>query len=55
MRYFKQSFLMASGLFDYISRPVLYKQELAAGAKVGKAKGISTGYKWIINAKVGVE
>ena len=55
IRYFKQSFLRASGLFEYISRPILYKQELAAGAKVGKAKGISTGYKWIINAKVGVE
>lgn len=55
MRYFKQSFLKASGLFDYISKPILYKKELAAGAKVGKAKGISTGYKWIVNAKVGVE
>ena len=55
LKYFKQSFLKASGLYDYINNPVVYKRNLSAGAKVGKTKGIDTGYKWIINARIGVE
>jgi len=53
--YFKQSFLRACGLYDYISNPIVYKKNLSAGAKMGKGKGIQTGFKWITNAKIGVE
>jgi len=54
-RYFKQSFLKASGLYDYIKKPILYKKNFAAGSKLGKSKGIDTGFKWIANATIGVE
>lgn len=54
-RYFTQGFLRASGLFDYISKPKIFKENIAAGAKRGKSKGISTGFKWITNAKIEVE
>jgi hypothetical protein len=53
--YFKQSFLRASGIYEYISKPVLYKKELKAGARLGKTKGFQTGFKWIANVKIGVE
>ena len=55
LRYFKQSFLRASGIYDYISRPTVFKKNVRAGSRLGKSKGIDTGYKWIINAKIGVE
>jgi hypothetical protein len=55
LKYFKQSFLRASGIYDYISRPTVFKKNIKAGSKIGKSKGIDTGYKWIINAKIGVE
>ena len=55
LKYFKQSFLRSSGLYDYISRPTVFKKNIKAGSKLGKSKGIDTGYKWIINAKIGVE
>lgn len=55
LRYFKQSFLRASGIYDYIKKPVLYKQNIKAGSKLGRSKGIDTGFKWIANAKIGVE
>lgn len=55
MSYFKQSFIRASGLYDYLNKPTLYKTEFRSGTKVGKNKGISTGYKWIVNARIGVE
>ena len=55
LKYFKQSFLRSSGLYDYISRPTVFKKNIKAGSKLGKSKGIDTGYKWIINAKVEVE
>jgi hypothetical protein len=54
-RYFTQAFLRASGISDYISNPVIYKKNLPAGAKQGRPKGLSTGYKWITNAKIEVE
>lgn len=53
--YFTQGFLRASGLFDYIENPRIYKKNFAAGAKSGKSVGVSTGFKWIANAKVEVE
>lgn len=53
--YFTQSFLKSSGLTNYISNPVIYKKNFAAGAKGGKSLGKKVGYTWIINAKIGVE
>lgn len=53
--YFKQSFLRASGLYDYINNPVLYKKNMKAGSVSGKLKGRNTGFKWIANARIGVE
>jgi len=55
LRYFKQSFLRASGIYDYIKKPTVFKKEIKAGSRMGRSKGISTGFKWIANAKVGVE
>ena len=55
LKYFKQSFLRASGLYDYINKPILYKKNIKAGAKIGKSKGVDVGYRWIANAKIGVE
>jgi hypothetical protein len=53
--YFTQAFLKSSGLFEYISKPVLYKKNVAAGSKGGRSVGKKVGYTWIANAKVGVE
>ena len=53
--YFTQAFLRSSGLLAYLKKPTAYKRDFAAGSKMGKSKGVSTGYKWIINAKVEVE
>lgn len=53
--YFKQSFLRASGVYDYIRKPTLYKDNIKAGVKLGKNQGIKTGYRWIANVKIGVE
>jgi hypothetical protein len=55
LTYFKQSFLRTSGIYEYINKPVLYKKHLKSGSKNGRSKGIDVGYKWIANAKVGVE
>lgn len=55
LKYFKQSFLRASGLYEYINKPTLYKKEFAAGSRMGKGKGVETGFKWIVNARIGVE
>jgi hypothetical protein len=53
--YFTQAFLRSSGLLSYLNKPVAYKKNILAGSKMGRSKGIETGYKWIINAKVEVE
>lgn len=55
LRYFKQSFIRASGLYDYIKKPVIYKRNIRQGAKIGRSKGVSTGFSWIANARIGVE
>lgn len=55
LRYFKQSFLRASGIYDYIQKPTIFKKNIKAGSRMGKSKGIDTGFKWIANARVGVE
>jgi hypothetical protein len=53
--YFRQSFLKSSGLYEYIKKPILYKTNFYAGSKTGKDIGISTGFKWIANAHIGVQ
>jgi hypothetical protein len=53
--YFKQSFLRASGVLDYLSKPKIYKDNIRSGSKVGKSRGQEIGYRWITNVKVGVE
>ena len=55
LRYFKQSFIRASGLYEYIKKPILYKKNLKSGSRMGRSKGIDTGFKWIANATIGVE
>jgi hypothetical protein len=55
LQYFKQSILQASGIYSYISRPTSFKRNISAGSRLGKSKGIETGFKWIANAKIGVE
>jgi hypothetical protein len=50
--YFSQAFLRSSGLQDYLENPLVYKKNLTAGSKQGKAKGVDVGYRWIINAGV---
>lgn len=54
-KYFTQAFLKSSGIHDYIKNPSIYKKNFAAGAKKGRSAGISTGFKWITNAKIEVE
>lgn len=51
-RYFTQAFLKSSGLYDYFNNPVVYKRNLAKGKSMGKSAGVSTGYSWVVNAKV---
>lgn len=54
--YFKQSFLRASGMMQYLNNPKTYKKNFAAGVKGGgKQLGKKTGYTWISNAAIGVE
>jgi len=55
LKYFKQSFIRASGLYDYIKKPTAFKKNIRAGSKVGRPKGVSTGFSWIANARIGVE
>jgi hypothetical protein len=54
--YFKQSFLRASGMMQYLNNPVMYKKDFPLGVKGGgKSQGKKTGYTWIANATIGVE
>lgn len=53
--YFAQSFLTATGLYQYLDNPKIHKKNFAAGIKGGKAVGKATGFKWMVDAKVEVE
>jgi hypothetical protein len=53
--YFTQAFLRSSGIAKYLSNPTAYKNNFAAGSRAGRGKGLDTGFKWIANAKIGVE
>lgn len=54
-RYFSQAFLRVSGIARYLENPVVYRKDMAAGKKLGRSKGLSTGYRWIANAGVGIQ
>jgi hypothetical protein len=54
-RYFSQAFLRVSGIAKYLENPVVYRKDMAAGKKMGRSKGLSTGYRWIANAGVGIQ
>ncbi len=52
-KYFSQAFLRTSGVARYLENPQVYKKDMPAGKKMGKTKGLSTGYRWIANAGMG--
>jgi hypothetical protein len=52
-KYFSQAFLRTSGIAKYLENPQVYKKDMPAGKRMGKAKGLSTGYRWIANAGMG--
>jgi hypothetical protein len=52
-RYFSQAFLRTSGIAKYLENPQVYKKDMPAGKKLGRSKGVSTGYRWIANAGLG--
>jgi hypothetical protein len=52
-RYFSQAFLRVSGVAQYLENPQVYRKDMQAGKKMGRTKGLSTGYRWIANAGVG--
>ena len=52
-KYFSQAFLRTSGVARYLENPQVYKKDMPAGKRMGKAKGLATGYRWIANAGVG--
>jgi hypothetical protein len=54
-RYFSQAFLRVSGIARYLENPVVYRKDMAAGKRLGRSKGLSTGYRWIANAGVGIQ
>jgi hypothetical protein len=51
-QYFTQAFLRKSGALSELENAQIYKNNFASGARQGKRKGIETGYRWIVNAKV---
>lgn len=55
LKYFKQSFLRASGIYEYIKKPTIFKKNIKTGSRMGRSKGVDTGFKWIANAKISVE
>jgi hypothetical protein len=48
--YFSQAFLNSSGIFNYLKKPEVFKNNLEAGKRGGRSVGITTGYRWIANA-----
>lgn len=51
-QYFTQSFIASSGILEYLKSPVVYSKNLRAGQRLGRSKGVQTGYRWIANAGV---
>ena len=54
-KYFTQAFLRSSGLLRHLEVPTEFKIGIKKGAKIGKSAGVTAGYKWITDIKVGVE
>jgi hypothetical protein len=52
-KYFTQAFLQNSNLKQYFENPIVYKKDLRKGMRGGRSTGLSTGYRWVANAKVG--
>jgi len=50
--YFSQAFLQIAGINRQFTNLTSYKQNLAAGIKVGKAAGVKAGFRWITNVGV---
>jgi hypothetical protein len=50
-KYFTQAFLRNSGVLKSFNNPVAYKKNIRIGSKVGRSKGIETGYRWIANVR----
>jgi hypothetical protein len=48
--YFRQSFLNSSGLLQYFNTPQVYKKNLTSAKRGGKALGLKTGYRWVVDA-----
>ncbi len=44
--YFTQAFLMTSGVLSHLNDPRVYKDNVLAGSKQGKALGFKVGYQW---------
>jgi hypothetical protein len=53
--YFTQAFLRSSGLLATLSNPTAYKRNFSAGSRGGRKTGLNAGFKWVANAKIGVE
>jgi len=51
-KYFTQAFLKNSGVLQSFSNPVAYKKNIVIGSKVGRSKGLETGYRWIANVRI---
>jgi len=49
-QYFSQAFLRSSGIWFYLKNPIAFKQNIGAGFKLGTAKGIEIGQRWISSA-----
>jgi hypothetical protein len=51
--YLTQSFIIVSGLKDYLSNPITYKKNMNSGKINGRSVGIQTGYRWMVMAGAG--
>lgn len=51
-KYFTQAFLKSSGIKEYLENPIVFKSNLKSGKIGGKAIGIETGYRWIVNGGI---
>lgn len=53
-QYFTQAFLYNSGILKHFQDGTMFKRNMRSGKNLGKAKGIETGFKWIVNVSKGV-
>jgi hypothetical protein len=50
--YFRQSFMLSSGIIDKLKDMSDYKKNLNIGIRIGRSKGREIGYRWIVSAGV---